>query len=245
MSLMDGRISVGVEEGADGAFQAHALDVPGCTAPGATPEAAVGALEGELTAWLRFLAAAGEPLPPPDRELELSVDEWLRTGAAVAAGESTACFAHDLRPLDEEEIDRGLRRLGELRGALLARVRRLPQSEVDRPLPGGWTVRRTLEELARAGWWTLSRLGASPLAEPPEATLGRLDTEFALVQQHFAHLPPERRGMLLEIEGEEWTPRKVLRRLLWLEWSLGRVVRGMLDEIVHSTNHTAPPSEVG
>ena len=29
---------------------------------------------------------------------------------------------------------------------------------------------------------------------------------------------------LLEIEGEEWTPRKVLRRLLWTEWSMGRVV---------------------
>lgn len=232
MSLDDGRISVGIEEGADGAFLAHALDLPGCAAPGATPERAVAALEEAVAEWLGFLAFSGEPVPPSDRELELAVDEWLRTGAAVAAGESTACFAHDLRPLGEEEIGSGLRRLAELRGLLLSRVRRLPEEEVDRPRAGGWTVRRTLEELARAGWWTLSRLGASPLAEPPERTLGRLDTELALVQQHFAHLPPERRGTLLEIEGEEWTPRKVLRRLLWLEWALGRVVAHALSQPV-------------
>lgn len=224
------RIVVGLEEGADGALRAHALSLPGCAAAGATPQAAVGALEEAVAEWLGLLAAAGEPVPPPEQELELSVDEWLRTDAAVARGESTACFAHDLRPLTAAEIDRELRWLGELRGLLLAHVRRMPESEVDRPLVGEWSLRRALEELARAQWWTLTRLGASPLGEAPARTLGRLDTALALVQQHFTHLPPERWGTRLEIEGEEWTPRKVLRRLLWTEWSLGRVIVGALSE---------------
>jgi predicted RNase H-like HicB family nuclease len=222
------RIAAGLEEGADGAFLAHALSLPGCVARGPSAEAAAGALEGEVLEWLGFLAAVGEPVPPPEAELEIAVDEWLRTGAG--AGESTACFAHDLRPLDDADLDRELRWLGELRGALLARVRRLPADQADRPLPGGGTVRRALEELARAQWWTLSRLGASPLGELPDRTLGRLDTAMALTVDHFSHLPPERRGLLLEIDGEEWTPRKVLRRLLWTEWSLGRVVALALRE---------------
>lgn len=230
MSGDDVRISVGLEEGADGAFLAHALTLPGCVAAGTGAEGAAGRLEGEVVEWLRFLAAAGEPVPPADAELEIAVDEWLRTGARVAAGESTACFEHDLRPLTDADVDRGLRRLGELRGALLARVRRLPESEADRPLPGGGTLRRALEELARAQWWTLSRLGASPLGEAPDRTLARLDTAMALTVDHFAHLPPERRGLLLEIDGEEWTPRKVLRRLLWTEWSLGRVLSHALSQ---------------
>lgn len=221
---MGPRIAVGLEEGADGAFLAHALSIPGCAAGGATPQAAVGALEAAVVEWLRFLRSAGEPVPPPERELELAVDEWLLTDARAAEGESTACFAHDVAALSAAEIDQGLRRLGELRGRLLARVRRLPESEADRPLLGEWTLRRALEELARAQWWTLTRLGASPLGEAPDRTLGRLDTAMALVVQHFAHLPEERRGTHLEIEGEEWTPRKVMRRLLWTEWTLGRAV---------------------
>lgn len=215
------RFPVGLEEGADGALLAHALTLPGCTAGGPTPEAALDALGRELTAWLRFLDVAGEPTPPPGAELELSVDEWLRTGARVGAGETVACFAADLAPLPEEEVRVGLRRLGDLRGRLLARLRRRPEAILDAETAEGWTVRRLLDELARAQWWTLSRLGASPMAEVPERTLARLDTAMALVVQNLGHLPPERRGTRLEIDGEEWTPRKVLRRLLALEWTLG------------------------
>lgn len=229
MSTDGRRISAGLEEGGDGAFLAHALTLPGCVAPGPTPEAAVWALQGEVLDWLGFLAAMGEPVPPRDAELEVAVDEWLRTEARAGDGESTACFAHDLRPLEDADVDRELRWLGGLRAALLARVRRLPGDQVERPLPGGGTVRRALEELARAQWWTLSRLGASPLGDPGDRTLARLDAAMALVVDHFSHLPRERRALLLEIDGEEWTPRKVLRRLLWTEWSLGRVVVHALD----------------
>ena len=228
--MSEARIAAGLEEGADGAFLAHALTLPGCAAFGPTAEAAVGGLEGEVVEWLRFLAFIREPVPPPEQELELAVDEWLRTDARIAEGETTACFAHDVRPLGTEEIDAGLRRLGELRGLVVARVRRLSEAEVDRPRAAGWTVRQALEELARAGWWTLTRLGASPLGEAPARTLGRLDTALALVVQQFAHMPPEQRGTLLELEGEEWTPRKVLRRLLLLEWSMGRVIAHALEE---------------
>jgi len=127
-----------------------------------------------------------------------------------------------------------VRLLGDLRGPLLSAIRAIPRREIeaalDAPAEGGWSVRRVLEELARAQWWTLTRLGATPLGEPPDATLARLDTAMALVVRELVELTPERRGVRLEMEGEEWTPRKVLRRLLWLEWTLGRAALRALGQ---------------
>ncbi|HET6765546.1 MAG TPA: hypothetical protein VFH27_17825, partial [Longimicrobiaceae bacterium] len=124
--------------------------------------------------------------------------------------------------------------LGDLRGRLLAGVRRQPPAVLDAETDGGWTVRQILEELARGTWWTLSRLGASPMAETPESTLGRLDTAMALAVQAFAHLPEDQRGLRLELEGEEWTPRKVMRRLLWQEWALGRAAGSALAPVAEA-----------
>lgn len=229
MDHTDGRFAVGIEEGTDGGFLAHGLNLPGCAAPGRTAEEAVEGFAAALQQWLQFLAFIGAPVPADDAELEVAVDEWLETPARVAEGETVACFAADLPALEEEEIQAGVQRLGELRGLLLARIRRRPDAELDVPAEGGWTVRNILDELARAQWWLLSRLGATPMADPGDRTLARLDTAMALVVQHLGHMEPERRGTRLEIEGEEWTPRKVLRRLLWLEWSLGRAALWALE----------------
>ncbi len=227
-------IRVGLEEGADGAVMAHALNLPGCVALGGSAEAAVAAFERTLMEWLRFLSMTGAPVPPPDAELEIAVDEWVRTDARVALGESEALFDDDLLPLSQEEAEAGVQRLGSLRGRILAHVRRRPDGLLDAETPGGMTARRVLEELARAQWWTLSRLGATPMAEVPEKTLARLDTAMALVVDRLTTLPDEMRGYRLEIDGEEWTPRKVLRRLLWLEWTLGAAAVAALAPVGES-----------
>ena len=214
-------IRVGLEEGADGGLLAHALNLPGCAALGASAEVAVDAFQRVLMEWLRFLASTGERVPPPDAELEVSVNEWVSTDARVLEGETEAIFQDDLRALPQDEAERGVQRLGLLRGRVLAHVRRRPDALLDAETSGGMTARQVLEELARAQWWTLSRLGASPMAEVPERTLARLDTALALVVDRLTSLPEDGRARLLELDGEEWTPRKVLRRLLWLEWTLG------------------------
>jgi predicted RNase H-like HicB family nuclease len=213
--------SVGLEEGPDGGALVHSLTVPGCAAGGRDRDEALAAFPPVLSDWLHFLGAQGDAIPAPGSELEIAVDEWVTTDADVSGGASAAFFAADEAPLSAEEIDTGLRRLGDLRGPLLRRLRQLPPAELDRVEVGDWSATRIADELARAQWWTLTRLGASPLAEVPERPLARLDTAMALVVQRFTELAPGVAAPPVEIDGELWTPRKVLRRLLWLEWTLG------------------------
>ena len=221
-------ISVGLEEGRDGAVLVHALAPAGCVAGGASRDEALAAFEVELMEWLDEMVGLGRLRPEPDAELEIAVDEWIRTDTEVAGGESVVCFDADLRPLGSAEIEEELHRLGDLRSLLLDRVRRLREPDLDRETGGGWTLRQALDELARAQWWTLSRLGSSPLADVPGRTLARLDTAMALVVQQFTRDVPQDPDRRVELDGEEWTPRKVLRRLLELEWTLGRVIRAAI-----------------
>ena len=227
------RVSVGVEQGADGHCWAFALDGAGCAGAGPSMEEAVEAFQRQYFDWLRFLQRVGEPVPPASALLEIAVDEWSVSDANVAAGETTVLFNAEYRAITDDELLRGVRLLGDLRGRVLSRIRAIPRREMDAaldaPVEGGLSVRDVLEELARAQWWTLSRLGATPMAGTPEATLGRLDAAMALVVQHLGHLDPARRDLWLELDGEEWTPRKVLRRLLWLEWTLGQAALRGLD----------------
>lgn len=215
------RIPVGLEEGPSGFTHVHSLTIPGCSATGSDTEDALRAFERVLPEWLDLLASLGEPIPAPSEEIEITVDEWIATEAAVSAGESDVLFRADLAPLTDADIRGGLALLGELRGRLLSRIRRASNQDLARGTGDGPDARAVLDELARAQWWVLTRLGASPLALVPERVVARLDTAMALIVERLTNLPADARDRAIELEGETWTPRKVLRRLLWIEWSLG------------------------
>lgn len=224
------RFSVGLEEGSDGVVHAHALGLSGCMTTAGNAEDALAAFESELAEWLTFMSIAGRRTPPQGSEIEIAVDEWLRMNEDVGPG-TIACFDADRAPLTRVDIEEGLDTLGVLRGRLLPRIRRARNEDLERLEGPRYTLRTILEELARAQWWTLSRLGASPLAAVPEQVVGRLDTAIALAVDRLASLDEERASLTLLLEGEEWTPRKVLRRLLWLEWSLGGLALRTMEPI--------------
>lgn len=212
---------VGIEEGADGSFLVHGLSLPGCAAWGTTVDVAIDAWTVAMNDWFRFLSAEGEPTPPREVEIDVHVEEWLRTDARLQQGESRACFEADREPMLDDELGRGVRLLGALRGRLLPIIRRARDEELEAMGTPALNARLVLDELARASWWTLTRLGASPLGEVPDRVVGRLDTSMALAVQRMTELDPCSRGYCIELDDEEWTARKVMRRLLWLEWTLG------------------------
>ena len=224
------RISVGIEQGPNGAMLVHGLNVPGCVAAGDSGESALEAFTAELSDWLLFRESVGLPVPDREVELEVAVDEWIESDSDVASGESSVAFDADIPPLTDAEIADGLHLLGELRGRLLRELKPLGRGALDGERDDLADARQVLNELARAQWWILTRLGASPLAEVPEAVLGRLDTAMALVVQQFTGFARDARERVVELDGEVWTPRKVLRRLLWLEWWLGRAALALIPE---------------
>lgn len=223
------RISVGLEEGDAGYLHAHALTIPGLAATGFGAEEALREFQLALPRWFGLLANAGEVLPDPDAEIEIAVDEWVRTDLAVAAGESDAFFEADRAPLTDAEIRRGLMLLGELRAPLLPRIRRAKDAELELVPAGDTHVRLVLDELARAQWWLLTRLGASPLGLIPDRVVGRLDTAMALVVDRLANLPSEARALVIELDGELWSSRKVVRRLIQVEATIGELAIRALE----------------
>lgn len=215
------RFPVGLEEGEDGFTIVHSLSLPGCSSDGPSVDDALAAFPAALGQWLDFLQSLGQPVPDRSEELDVVVVEWIASFGSLATGESTVCFEADHPALTDQEIYRGLNSLGALRGRLLPLIRRERNQDLEALGDADWNVRIVLEELARAQWWTLTRLGASPLADVPRSTVARLDTAMALIVRQMTELGPEDRDRVVHIDGEEWTPRKVLRRQLWLEWTLG------------------------
>lgn len=231
---MDSHFPIGLEQGTDGAIRAQSLSLTGIETIGRTADEAVERFQRELLDALGELEQLGVRVPPRDAEIELTVEEWVESEANVAAGETAICFAADRLPLDDHAIREALDILGALRGRILRPLRRLPDETIEGIESGDTNVRAILDRLAQAHWWTLTRLGASPMAEVPERIIARLDTSMALVVRSLTELPPERRAQLVRLDGEEWTPRRVVRRLLWLEWELGgQAVSALTDsEIV-------------
>src|SRR5690606_14242727 len=125
------RFPVGLEEGSDGGAVVHAFTLPGCAGAGRTQAHALDEFQVQLGRWLEFLGGLGEAVPGKDRELEITVDEWIRLDAAVGDGPGYALFEADHAPLSEGEVGRGLQVLGALRARLLPQIRRAKNEDLE------------------------------------------------------------------------------------------------------------------
>jgi uncharacterized damage-inducible protein DinB len=119
--------------------------------------------------------------------------------------------------LTEDDVERGLRLLEWSREDLLASVDGLSDADLDVHLPGQrWSIRGVLGHVAGADWWYLDRLGlAFPRALVPADAFERL----RVVRAHLRDVLPELVGsrQVVGVDGEFWSPRKLLRRAAWHE----------------------------
>lgn len=216
-------IRVGLDEGGDGSVTVHAFTIPGCIASGESVETALASFEAELGRWLTFLHDIGETVPAGD--VDIAVDEWVRGETAPDPLTAETLFEADVTPLTTAEVDAALAQLAALRRRLLPYIRRMRDQDLIERYRRGAEAIRILDELAHGHWWLLTRLGASPLAAIPDRIVERLDTAMALVVRTIAPFgsakPPADLPSAIELDGVSWTPRKVVRYLLWLEWRLG------------------------
>jgi len=132
--------------------------------------------------------------------------------------EVNAWFRHDWKPLTRVDVCRGQQILNYARADLIEMVQALPAEILDRTYPQErWSIRGVLGHIAKAEWWYMDRLeqaGGLRSSLPQDAF-----EQLAAVRTQLEKILPDLEGVELVrgVQGEIWSPRKMLRRAIWHE----------------------------
>ena len=219
---------VGIENNNEGRSIAWALEHPGCFAYGMKGQAAVTNLESALDRYAGWILHH-EPntwLNFSENEIEIEVngvwdvyyinDDFNKVTEADGFSVESF-FPYDWKPLTTTDIKRALDMLAWSRDDLLRSLLGLSEAKLNQTYPGErWSINGILNHLGSAEWWYLDRLGlAFPRAQVPEEPLAWLDTVRKRFNSTLYKLSDVKR--VVGVDGEFWSPRKLLRRSLWHE----------------------------
>jgi hypothetical protein len=225
------RFEIGIENNVEGRSQAWALDHLGCFAYGADGNAAFAAMRESAKEYAEWIAHhqddggwLGNMGEDGRDEVELClVETWdvytidRNFELAQEGYEVDAWFRHDWKPLTPREVERALLLLTWSREDLLSAVKGLSQEALDAKHPGErWSIAGILQHVGGAEWWYLDRLGlAFPQEQVPNEPISRLQT----VRDRLEEVLPSLVGSekVVGVNGEFWSPRKLLRRAIWHE----------------------------
>ena len=218
---------IGIENNNDDRSIAWALNHPGCFAYGQDGEEAQRNFPAAAREYAGWIAQHGESWL--DDEVEIVVEETFEayfidsSFERVEPGRDTymveSFFVHDWKPLVPHEIERALKRLAWSRLDLMELVEGVDAEKLDRSYPDErWSINGILKHIGGAEWWYQERIGY-PFPQHEEDVPADPFERLAVVREHFTSLLPQLDGMtrVVGLEGEIWSPRKVLRRALWHE----------------------------
>ncbi len=217
-------LKIGIENGSEGRTIVWVLDHLGCFSYGDHSQAALNALPTALIAYNEWLVQHGQGSRLIPLDLDLHIDgTWevyqIDENYALASQgyEVNAWFQDDWKPLSEEEVAIGIELLSMSRIDLLSTVDNLDQNSLSVKLPGEkWSIAGILKHVGSADWWYLDRLGlAFPRDEMPSEPGERLEK----VRAHMLGILPSQADskLVVGVDGEFWSPRKLLRRAVWHE----------------------------
>lgn len=229
---------IGIENNNDDRSIAWALDHPGCFAYGQDSEEAqrnFPPAAREYAAWI-----ARHEQPWLDNEVQVVVEEIFTvyfidaSFERVERGKDTfmveSFFLNDWKPLVPHELERALKLLAWSRADLLDLVKGLSPEKLAEIHPDErWPIDGILRHIGGAEWWYQNRLGyalSEDEEEDPEDPFQRM----TVVREHFTSLLPKLDGVnkVVGIEGELWSPRKMLRRAVWHERDHTEHIRKLL-----------------
>ncbi len=229
----------GIENNNEGRSIAWALEHPGCFAYGMNADGAVLNLEGALSRYAGWILRHDTRtwLSFADTEIEIVINGTWDVyyinddldKATEADGYSVdSFFPYDWKPLTALEIKHGLEMLTWSREDLLKSIQGLSPEKRDATYRGErWSINGILGHVGGAEWWYLDRLGlAFPREQMPEEPLARLEK----VRNHFVSALHKLEGVkqVIGVDGEFWSPRKLLRRALWHERDHTEHIRKLL-----------------
>lgn len=221
------QLNVGLENGADGRPLAWALDFPGCFAYGADGSEAVINMASAFVAFKSWVAShTRESWLTDIHDVDVRLTEVWEVYNIDADYNLTpdgdyevnAWFRHDWKPLTRVDVRRGQQILKFARADLLEVVQALPAETLDRTYPQErWSIRGVLGHIAKAEWWYMDQLeqAGSSRSNLPQDTFEQL----AAVRAQLEKTLPALEGVELVrgVQGEIWSPRKLLRRAIWHE----------------------------
>lgn len=229
---------IGIENNNDGRSIAWALEHPGCYAYGENSEEAQKNFPQAAHDYAAWIAHHGESWL--NDEVEVVVEEIFDDyfiNPAFERGERSedtymveSFFVRDWKPLKPHEIERGLQLLAWSRADLLNLVKNLRAEKLAQTYPNErWSINGILKHIGGAEWWYQERIGypfPENEADVPPDPIERLQ----VVREHFNALLPKLDGInqVVGLDGEIWSPRKVLRRALWHERDHTEHIRKLL-----------------
>lgn len=219
------RFIVGIENNVEDRSLAWVLGHPGCFVYGSTGDNALAAAPDAIVDYAAWIASRnqGESWVDVD-QIELTLAESWEVYAidehfnpALEGYEVNAWFLDDWKPPTVEDVERAARVLAWGRADLLDAVYGLSQEALDARYSGErWSIAGILKHIGGAEWWYLDRLGlAFPRQRIPADPFDRLtETRAQLVD-----ILPSLVGstQVVGVDGEFWSPRKLLRRAAWHE----------------------------
>ena len=229
---------VGIENNNDDRSIAWALDHPGCFAYGQDSEAAQRNFLLAVHEYIAWIARHEDPWL--DDKVEVLITETFEpyfvnsSFVRVEQGKDTfmveSFFLNDWKPLVPHEIDRALTLLAWSRADLLELVKGLSAKELAETYPNQrWPIYGILEHIAGAESWYQHRIGYQ-IPDHEEDLPSDPFERLAVVRHHFISLLPKLAGVnkVIGLEGEIWSPRKVLRRATWHERDHTEHIRKLL-----------------
>ena len=205
---------IGLDAGFDRRAAAWVLDLPGCVAVEDEERAALAAVDRRIETFSAWLKSNGEEIVEPGGEQAVErVESYLLEDGY----EVKATFDADREPLTPDGLRTGRRWLGWAHARFV---------DAAFPFEGAVAVGegRTFDELVghvlTAGAWLATRTEPDQraIAFPPKAVVleERLRDAFPFIDWYVGRLG-EGDGVRLRLDskGEEWTARKVLRRLIY------------------------------
>jgi predicted RNase H-like HicB family nuclease/uncharacterized damage-inducible protein DinB len=188
---------------------AHVPALPGALARGQTVAEAKEKIRAAIETYLTLLRDVGEPVSKADDDIHLEFEEVDST-----------TFLTDYDALRPNEMETLFRWLAISRQELMDLVKGLPAEAFDWKLDDDMSsIREILCHVAEADLWYTDRL-----KRWPEAPLFRLAAARGVALERLRALTETERAGITVYEGEEWTPRKIMRRMLEHE-------RGGIDQI--------------
>lgn len=226
---------IGLENNMEGRSIAWAVEHPGCFAYGATGNEALENLPAAIEEYIGWVAHRETQTWLTPGDIEIQHDETWETYQInedyelVPDGyEINAWFLYDWKPLGMEEIERGLKLLSWTRADVLETVKDLSPEKLKASYPNErWSIAGILRHIGGAEWWYLNRLGlAFPRPEVPQDPFERLKK----VRSRLEEVLPELAGskQVAGIDGEFWSPRKMLRRAVWHERDHNNHIRKLI-----------------